>query len=64
MKILTEPSQSYPIWIAIRGDKFVVAQDQEHAAQSFTKYYGNFPEVVINGLYFTRPVNALTPGRE
>lgn len=63
MKLLKEPSQSYPIWIAIRGDKFVVAQDQEHAAQSMIKYYGLTPEVVINGLYFTRPINALHPGK-
>lgn len=59
MKLITEPSTHHPVWIAIRGDKFVVAQDQDHAARCFIQHYSMVPEVVINGLYFTKPVYAV-----
>lgn len=49
--ILTRKAKLYPVWMASRGNKFVVAQAQEDAIDAFKVHYGEPPSIVINGLY-------------
>lgn len=54
MPDIVKKSNLYPVWMASKGNKYVVAQDQQFAIDNFILHYGYAPTVVINGLYATK----------
>lgn len=57
MPALIKTTRLFPVWMASKGNKYVVAQQQQHAIDSFIFHYGYAPDVVINGLFAEKPTD-------
>lgn len=51
MAALVKQTRLFPVWFAVKGQKIICAQQQQHAIDSFIFHYGEAPVVVLNGLY-------------